>query len=902
LTKQVEIEEKSFAKEDKEMEIIKKNLSKFYESQLLNSVNFHQELVRSLNDKEKKSLLLATLNFDELKNYLLILVKSYYDQDHPRKSTYTKFPAIVISSPNDLSINKDSVKISQISDSLDLKVAIVDKSPLFDFLENAKHNPLETHLMIIDFSKFSDKDRVAYNTIFDKTNRCLNKESIPDNVKIICIINSNETITDSSILSRFDEQYDLQEIPKSKLAIQDEDLSIKSLENIVRILEADCQGFQDWQSKLFGRVVQNGDNLQWLKSEFVKELELAILTNNELIFSFRNFSNRQKNEIKLLFDQAKILGYLDFYGYQIKFPKKFSIEFEKLEFNFTKILNDFEYSFSQDLSKPKLKIFKNFEISDSTPLSLLTTLQEINLGNFDKLLTKISINQDGQYHENQGIIEQTKNNHPPKLSLYITENLTTQQFYCLISKAKEHQIELAIYLAKGVAIPLKSAEDFKKFEEKLPIYPPSSALIDKVRRVPINPQRIIITNNINQALLEITQSINKSQILAVANNFSPKKINLVNVEDIFYSDLFTKIDYHLTTKDSQDKKFVFSLIIGQVQQKIQAGEIVILKGKFDDELLSLLHPHILDLEKKYQNLYFIFEEEIKKTTKELPKFSWLDSKSYLFKHYPLKEKIKLPLIEEPTVSITPEIPEDSVLQAQEFIVNRKNKLAELLSKNQILKITGHSGVGKSSLFLELEKNGLKASGDVKIFNELSNFQKFARDQSLQIKILVIDEYNTDFSTSFSMFRDFADNQSGIESQRGIFYKGEFYELSENHKVVFLGNPHNYGNRYKQKLFDDCLIQEFRLKDFPYSYIFENILKKPIYDKLSFDIKEKLSIDSFKKIASDKIKEYFDPMRKRFDALMKNPEEVENVLKEGKQKAQAQATIVLEKVRKACGLK
>ncbi len=53
---------------------------------------------------------------------------------------------------------------------------------------------------------------------------------------------------------------------------------------------------------------------------------------------------------------------------------------------------------------------------------------------------------------------------------------------------------------------------------------------------------------------------------------------------------------------------------------------------------------------------------------------------------------------------------------------------------------------------------------------------------------------------------------------------------------------------------------------------------------------------------DKIKEHFDPMRKRFDALMKNPEEVENVLKKGKQKAQAQATIVLEKVRKACGLK
>ena len=52
---------------------------------------------------------------------------------------------------------------------------------------------------------------------------------------------------------------------------------------------------------------------------------------------------------------------------------------------------------------------------------------------------------------------------------------------------------------------------------------------------------------------------------------------------------------------------------------------------------------------------------------------------------------------------------------------------------------------------------------------------------------------------------------------------------------------------------------------------------------------------------DKIHEVFAPARKRFDELLKNPTEVEAVLKEGQEKARHQAQAVLCRVRKACGL-
>jgi len=53
---------------------------------------------------------------------------------------------------------------------------------------------------------------------------------------------------------------------------------------------------------------------------------------------------------------------------------------------------------------------------------------------------------------------------------------------------------------------------------------------------------------------------------------------------------------------------------------------------------------------------------------------------------------------------------------------------------------------------------------------------------------------------------------------------------------------------------------------------------------------------------EKILQHFAPARKRFDELVNNPTEVEKVLKEGQAKAREKAIVVLEKARKACGLR
>lgn len=185
---------------------------------------------------------------------------------------------------------------------------------------------------------------------------------------------------------------------------------------------------------------------------------------------------------------------------------------------------------------------------------------------------------------------------------------------------------------------------------------------------------------------------------------------------------------------------------------------------------------------------------------------------------------------------------------------------------------------------EIKRTGFKNAGDVEISEELENFEKWASDTSVKTKILVIDEFNVDGSLNFTMFRDLVNAED--DSRRKIFYKGKFYQLDQNHKVVFLGNPHNYGNRYEQQLFSDCQIQEWRLADFPQSYIYENILKEPIFDKLGQEIKQQLddgnskkALENFKKIAVEEIRKYYENNTKKSDDASDLPQETVRELQE-----------------------
>ena len=824
--------------------IVRDQIVELYKIKQLNNYIEFQELLISLsNHKDKKSLLLTTNYFQELKNYLLGFKLENIDIN-----------AHFIESKKNLIIKKPTIKIQ------DPKVIISQQTPLSEFISEAESNPEKIYFLIIDWKKFDDKHRVACNTMFDQNNRSIDGISIPDNVKLICIDDAKSIITDPAVLSRFNDSCDLSLITKKEF---DKKISSDVSSELERkIFEFDCEGGDNWQSKLFGRLIVNGNIIHFEKSAFAESIDSA--QGNFCEFKFKNFSTSQQLEITEKFQQARVQGFIEYNNYKINFPKNYSLQFDKLEFNFAEIFKSFKASIEDDSDQLSLAIYKNSQPSDKE-------IKIVNTHLFDQLLVSSEIS-GNQYKENPGLIERLKNN---TLKLFITEELTPAQSYCLMFNAKKHRVSLEIYLAKNV----KFNNNFNRFNKALD----SSLAVDHNPLSSSKKSTIKITNNVEKEFISLKEE------LITSNNDSKVKINLVNIEDVSYNDLFAQKTFKVVNQDEQQlvngeqQHFTFEKKISEVQDKLNNNEIVILKGKFPNDLLALLHPQIL---KTHPNLYIIIEEQgIIPTSKQSSQLPFLDSNQYSISYHPAESVLLNPKKEiERYVYIEEKIPSNPKQEALAFIKQRKDKLKELLDKNSTLQILGHSGVGKSSLLREVKKNGLQDQGDVEIFEELESFEQWANN-NIKTKILVIDEFNVDGSTNFSMFRDFAnaegqsDQGQSNDSMRQIFYKGKFYQLDKNHKVVFLGNPHNYGNRYKHKLFSDCQIQEWQLMDFTVSYIYENILKQPIFDKLGEVIKTKLSPEEFNEIAIKAIQEYYTNNQKPPDDDSGLPQETVRELQE-----------------------
>lgn len=815
---------------DPELIIVQTKIDELYQLQKLKSLDDFENILLAFSNSQQKSLLLTSLSKEELKNYLLGF-----------KETTESISTHFIASSQDMQIQKATIQIQSSEE-----VSISPISFLSQFIETAKTKPFEKHFLIIDWKEFDDKSRVAFNTMFDQSQRTINGVEIPDNLKIICLDDARSKITDPSILSRFDSTYDLSEIKEEDLA------STQAISPAVSIiLEFDCEGEENWQAKLFGKLVVNGQLIEFKKSEFTRNLDLT--TEESIEFSFKNFSTKQQDEIAKLFAQASAQGFINYHGYQIKFPRNYSLQFDRTEFNFTEVLGSFK----------SLDTHLDGELTLAIHHNTYPTQQDIQVVNsylFDQLLAIPEIT-DNQYHEQPGLIERSKGQ---TLKLFITEQLTPAQLYCILFNAKKHGVSLELYLAKDIKFEDQAFMQFKKSLETVVVAQPDDAIQDT------SPSRITITNNVELEFDELAKSLGNSI------DHKDKSINVVNVEDVLFSDLFSKPELQIQ-QGNPNIHFTFQQKVSEVMTKLDS-EIVVLKGKFPNDLLSLLHPQILDLKTQYPNLYFIIEEqEIRSTSKASTQLAWLDRSKYAIRCHP-NQAVENPVREiERTACINPEISDNSLQEAIDFISIRKLKLKKLLLKNSALQITGHSGVGKSSLLREVKQTGFDSLSDVSIREELTNFEEWAMDKSASTKILVIDEFNVDGSTNFTMFRDFVNAKD--DSRRRIFYQGKFYQLDQNHKVVFLGNPHNYGNRYRHQLFSDCQIQEWQLADFSQSYIYQKILKEPIFDGLSEEIKSELSEIEFKTLSAEAIRKYYENNTKKSDEESDLPQETVRELQE-----------------------
>ncbi|MCX7124037.1 MAG: hypothetical protein NTV32_10345, partial [Gammaproteobacteria bacterium] len=373
---------------------------------------------------------------------------------------------------------------------------------------------------------------------------------------------------------------------------------------------------------------------------------------------------------------------------------------------------------------------------------------------------------EGVYSELPGLLEKFQGQ---QLALHVNRHsaasdLTESQWYTIFNRAKRHGVSLSLYLEPGVSLP---------------------------HRLNIESDYFIDSTGSSDSTDSVTTKEEPSS--------SPL---IFNVEDECFSSLFYSVRFTSERVGFSN----FAIELGGALSALLAGETVILKGIFSPEFLDQLAPIslsgnsfiIINGERVYFTGTLILQEEAARSEPKPPLIIYSES----------GDQTKGLLTEE---------------NSTRFITGRISALATALDSYGIIRISGPTGVGKTSIIDEIARRNPEG---LTLYQELDEFEAWALDTSKKIKILRIDEHNIE-NLHFTFLGPMLTGESPC-----VLYKGKTYELSKTHKIIFAGNDLSYGGgRVSQKLFEDYSIPTLAFQDFPPCYIDRQILN-PIFNKMS----------------------------------------------------------------------
>jgi serine/threonine protein phosphatase PrpC len=654
------------------------------------------------------------------------------------------------------------------------------QSPLIAFLQKCKTSNSEP-LIIIDWSKFDAKQKLALNSLIDQE-RKIGDETLSAGTQIVSLA-SARTIGDVSFESRhdFSARSDLAE---SELEFRGAGSVGKKGKSGISVALRPKQisiASTDWKDELLGHMtIEAGDFGENMGRQIINfhggGFEQRIPGASELrMVEFSGVPEQSEKEFLREFKRARAFGKFIHHGHEFEVPGD-------IHFNLT------PFDFGQFNKAELITVAANATYSEGEH-------QLINSQLFPLLIRDKKI-EDGKYSEIDGLIDRTRKaafgGSTEPLKLFISSPLSEGQWNHLFSEAfKAEQlggrpIKLDLRLAPGVELPEGVA--FTQSEALLP--------------TPTKPKAKI-------HVVEDADIFCKSGIML-------DTYAVIDVTDLTYQDLAGKFTFD-AGKNGVPTNF------RKIPGILQSEEKIILKGVFSPELLQMLERDILECG---ENITFVIEEKDPQKRANYEPLRWLDKSCY-----EVRSESDAVLMEPlPSTSITSRESgdwnslENSATAAQRFIEEREENFSRLLSGHQMIQLNGHSGVGKSSLIREYED---KHKGDTTIYRDLSSLKNWAKDTSARTKILFIDESNIEDS-HLTIFDPLKPN-----GNRRIFYQGEFIELSEQHKVVFSCNPKEYGGgRMDQRLFEDGSIPAQKLYGFPACYIYEKLIKEAIGESIT----------------------------------------------------------------------
>ena len=418
-----------------------------------------------------------------------------------------------------------------------------------------------------------------------------------------------------------------------------------------------------------------------------------------------------------------------------------------------------------------------------------------------------------------------------ELHINLTRELSEDEWASFLSTCQQYQIQLFVHCAPSVTVPEQVTNGVSILPQaETPLHPWDGCLS--------GPTTALESTDINCTVAGITSHDSNWQVIDVSESDA--------------DDLLTHTNYDFNPKTA---KLTLEQTKCALLVALEQNQKVILKGVFSPALVDALAP--LLLERQHQPnapgrlLLLSGTEQFKYLSTQRHGVTTEDKRQVLNTLFSSNEIMALPpeKFEEPfnqlraRLSYLRSIPDatssdlawEGLLKLPNDIklspfdathsadISRSFNQQRLLDINKRLAhspyvfLTGLTGVGKTSF---VQKN--LDTADNCLFEGLAQLHRWAEDTSPKRKILFIDEANL----SQKQWSEF---EGLFNHPPSILIEGKHCPLTEQHKVVFAGNPVNYGDERKLSPFFAAHGNALVFEPMPLEFIYEEILK-PVFAK------------------------------------------------------------------------
>jgi hypothetical protein len=706
-------------------------------------------------------------------------------------------PVFYIDNPSDLNIAQGYIQRDGSSNSGNFVKGAA--GALHAFLKaNEEGNPL----LIVNYDRFNSDEMVTYNGLLDEKPNAVGT-ALPVNTMIIGLMNKNKpnAYTGSDFYSRFDST---QNCPLTHAQLK----AIQSTRTVEMISEQNADttviklyGASDWKEQLLGGWVIDGDRFQWKEGLLLH----AVKQNKPIEIKNGLWGDKEFNR----FWSQALSGPIFHEDQIIEIPQDIKLVRQENE--------SYEW---QTLKAQVLTVTNGFANTNEAKVLNLTCLEDF-YGRYE-LEARSEAPDDNKLIKKEGWLQLAQGQ---TLDINVTCTLNDNTWARLLDKCQQLSVKLKIHCAPHIELPAV-------FHHLVTVQTPLIGI----------PQKTV-----HQDLMITSTDIDTTVEMLKKN----KAYEVIDVSECTSYDLLVRLDGNLNQSTS---RFNFMQSNAALTAALADNKNIILKGVFSPELLDSLAPLWLDRDQKQTTSQIIFvSDDAHICPYAVNRYSHEVSVQDKINCLPFKpaiiHKLGDSLEKEPlsrlmarghylqtnpsdnnsdhawqgmnsllgnTQASTARLnTETSALETAVFTKARIAKVNERLESAPYVFLTGLSGVGKST-FVEKE---LCKNETLYLTEDQIEAWAMSHDDGRR-KILFLDEANLSP-------RQWSEFEGLFNTPPTLLVNGVLYPLTANHKVVFAGNPANYGDERQLAPFFQRHGHALLFTPLPPAAIYEKVLK-PVF--------------------------------------------------------------------------